>query len=42
MTTPTVAEEILNAWFSTDVEETEKANIEMLKVMDREAVRPSA
>ncbi len=42
LTASAVAEEILNAWCSTDVEETENANIELLMAMDRDAVRPFA
>lgn len=35
LTSPIVAREILEAWFSTEVDESERENIERVKAMDR-------
>ena len=35
LTSPVVAEEMLDAWLSTEVDESERANIEIVKAMDR-------
>ncbi len=33
-TSPAIAQEVLDAWFSTEADESERANIEMVKAMD--------
>ena len=41
LTSPTVAGEMIEAWFATGVDETERANIERVKAVDRAAGGPA-